>query len=259
MRRTHLLFLSTLLALFAIFSQGCKHVPTPVAGAPSATTTIASKKTQTTYTLTVVPESDHEFEKSELPPAGVAAPSPENFHGTDRKAAKISISSASTQTFSDVGALLDSGLFVKDATMLHHSPLISKAATSDRVSEEQHNVVVTGFLYASTKESDNDFHCIVGMAPNQTKRLVNVEVSGLPPSGADRARIKAARDQFKEFFGDHLPGAGKYTKFNPPIKVRIAGSIFFDVDHKAGKIGPMGFRPKTAWEIHPVTDIEFEP
>jgi len=30
------------------------------------------------------------------------------------------------------------------------------------------------------------------------------------------------------------------------------------VDHAAGVVGPQGMRPSTAWEIHPVTKIEFE-
>jgi hypothetical protein len=40
--------------------------------------------------------------------------------------------------------------------------------------------------------------------------------------------------------------------------VKVTGSLFFDVDHKAGSVGPTGMRPKTAWEIHPVSDIQFE-
>jgi hypothetical protein len=120
-------------------------------------------------------------------------------------------------------------------------------------------VVITGFLYASTKESDNDFHCIIGTAPGKPPQFVNVEVSGLPVSGPARVPLKAVRDAFIEFFGDDLPGSSGYTKFKTPIKVQITGSIFFDIDHKAGVVGPVGFRPKTAWEIHPVSEIVFEP
>lgn len=267
MRKVHLFLLSPVLALL-IATTACQHhgqsaagtapvVRSPITPAPS--TTITSKKTGANYDVFHSDEADHDFEKFELPPAGVAAPSPDNFHGTDRKTAKTSISSASETTFADVASLLNSKLFVKDSKMLQHNPPISKDASSGRVKEEEHNVVITGFLYASTKESDNDFHCIVGTAQGGTPRFVNVEVSGLPASGPDRQRLAAARAKFKEFFGDKLPSGKGYSKFNPPIKVRITGSIFFDVDHKAGVIGPQGFRPKTAWEIHPVTDIEFEP
>ncbi len=126
------------------------------------------------------------------------------------------------------------------------------------MAEERHNVVVTAFLYASAKESDNDFHCIIGTAPSQPRRFLNVEVSGLPLNGPFRAQLKTVRDKFKGFFGHDLP-THEYSKFDPPIPVRIAGSLFFDIDHPAGAVGPTRLKPTTAWEIHPVTDIEFEP
>lgn len=143
--------------------------------------------------------------------------------------------------------------------MIKRKPPILKTADSGRVAEEKHNVEVTGFLYAAKREADNDFHCIVGMAPGDPQRFLNIEVSGLPPPGPARDQIKSARDRFTKFFGTHVPGAGEYSKFHPPIKVRVTGSSFFNIDLKAGVIGPTGFRPKSAWEIHPVTDIEFEP
>ena len=221
--------------------------------------TFTSAKTRTTYTYVIVPHTEAKSPKFETVTPGLIAPGPEDFTGNDRKAAKTSLVNGSPANFVDVARLLRSPLFVADATMVKRNPPISKAASSDRIAEERHNVVVTGFLYASTRESDNDFHCIVGMATAQAPQYVNVEVSGLPVSGAFRPPIKAARDSFAKFFGEDLPTSADYSKFNPPIKVRITGSIFFDVDHKAGTIGPLGMRPKTAWEIHPVSEIVFEP
>jgi hypothetical protein len=264
MRRTILPFLAAVLILWGLVSPGCtsRRAPQPSVspGAPSAVapTRITSKKTARTFAYVRVADPDSEIEKFELPPGGLAAASPDNFHGTDRKAAKISISDGSTQTFSDLAALLDSSLFLPDDQMVNHDPPIPKTANSGRVEEEQHNVVVTAFLYASAKEPDNDFHCIVGTEPGQPPRFLNVEVTGLPLSGPFRAQLKTVRDKFKEFFGQDLPGKG-YSKFDPPIPVRISGSLFFDVDHPAGAVGPTGLKPTTAWEIHPVTDIEFEP
>ena len=55
-----------------------------------------------------------------------------------------------------------------------------------------------------------------------------------------------------------LPEDG-YDKYDPPIPVQIVGSLFFDVDHQPGEVGPVGMKPKTSWEIHPVSDIQFEP
>ena len=253
----------TCLALLGVALVGCRHqtvatataVPAPAGTAKHFT----SKKSNTTYAYVVVPQTDEKFEKFAVPTPGLAAPSPDNFRGTDRKAAKTSLASGSPEEFQDVAALLGSSLFVADGKMLEHKPPIPKDETSDRVAEERHNVVITGFLYASTKESDNDFHCIVGMDPQEPQQFLNVEVSGLPVSGPFRATLKTVREAFQDFFADDLPKGGGYTKFNPPIKVRITGSIFFDIDHKAGVIGPTGFRPKTAWEIHPVSEIVFEP
>jgi hypothetical protein len=252
------LLIAAAVAVLSIGSACRKQTPTATAPPPAAKRTFTSKS-GATYAIVTVPENDSKFERFEPPAVALGAPSPDNFHGTDRAAAKTSISTGPSKTFGDVGALLDSGLFVADSKMLKHKPPIPKDKTSDRVAEEQHNVVVTGFLYASTHESDNDFHCIVGMPPGQPQRFVNVELSGLPVSGPARAQLRTARTAFKDFFGDNLPAGSGYTKFDPPIKVKITGSIFFDVDHKAGVVGPQGMRPKTAWEIHPVTDIEFEP
>ena len=58
-----------------------------------------------------------------------------------------------------------------------------------------------------------------------------------------------------------LPHAEKrYVKFDPPIPVRVTGSLFWDIEHPPpNTVGPTDRRPKTAWEIHPVTKIEFEP
>ncbi len=123
-------------------------------------------------------------------------------------------------------------------------------------------VTVTAFLFASSRERDNDFHCIVGSDSSTPTRLMNVEVSGLPPSSSPfRGTLLTARNEFKAFFTANqnaLPTDG-YDKYAPPIPVQIVGSLFFDVDHQPGEVGPVGMRPRTSWEIHPVSDIRFEP
>ncbi len=181
----------------------------------------------------------------------------DNFAGTDRKAAKTSISTAQVETFSVVDDLLDS--LPDDSSMRSHTPPIPQTAGSDRVTEEQRNVSVTAFLYAVKSESDNDFHVIIGTDdPASSRRYMNVEISGLPPTGPARAPLKAVRDKFKAQFAN-APIGSSYHKFNPPIPVQVTGSIFFDMDHVGGTVGPSGMRPATAWEIHPVTDIDFTP
>jgi hypothetical protein len=231
-------------------------VGTAAAGTPIAPLQSPSGKT---YARLHTPKSDN-LEPVSIPvvPAG-AAPNVDNFNGTARKAAKLSIATGTVESFTDLGDVLDS--VIPDATMRGKN--ISKTADSGRLSPEEERVVtVTAFLYASSKESDNDFHCIMGRDPSQPARYMNVEVSALPPSGsASLAVIRAARNQFKVFFttnGDGLPTAG-YDKFNPPIPVKITGSLFFDVDHVPPAVGPTGMKPKSAWEIHPVSDLQFEP
>jgi hypothetical protein len=225
--------------------------------APSPkTAVIHSAKTGRTYTAVQLAEP--EVAREPIAPAvpGLAAPSKDNFRGTDRAGAKTSLVDGEAETFADVDALTSSGLLVADDQMLNHDPALTRQ-TDERVDEEDHNVVVTAFLYASKKEGDNDFHCIIGAAPDQTPVFFNVEVSGLS-QGQFRQQLKGVRDAFKTFFADQLPGSG-YSKFDPPIPVRITGSLFYDIDHKPGEVGPSGFKPTTAWEIHPVSAIEFEP
>jgi hypothetical protein len=185
----------------------------------------------------------------------------DNFTGTSRKAAKLSISSAAVKKFKDVKALVDS--FPTDAEMAKHKPKIGRDAKSDRVDEEKRNVRVAAFLYAASREDDNDFHLIVGTDP-QGKKLVcmTMEISGLPPKkAASFNAIKQARDDFKNLLNDKLPGTG-YHFYRPPIPITIGGSLFFDVAHATGgRPGPKDLRPSMpkVMEVHPVTEIAFRP
>jgi len=253
----------TLLVSFLFLATGCHRaaqapaptVTTPqVAGTPAPSFQSPSGKL---YARTRVgpADDDEPFIIRPVPPG--AAPNTDSFNGTARMAAKLSVASGTPQTFSDLGAVLDS--LIPDEQM--RAMNISKGADSGRLPEEQTAVAVTAFLYASSRESDNDFHCIVGLDPGQPARFMNVEVSALPPSSSPFfGALRAARDQFKAFFtagGDALPVRG-YDKYDPPIPIQVTGSLFFDVDHVPPAVGPVGMKPQTAWEIHPVSDIEFE-
>jgi len=180
------------------------------------------------------------------------------FAGTDRGDAKTSIAPGANEGHSTIAAVRST--LPTDAHMLGLG--ITKARDSPRTPDEQRNVTVGAVIYAISKESDNDFHLIAG-DPNcrDGSCRMNVEVSGLPPStSASYSTLKAVRDKFLAFFDGTDPGtSGGYDKFDPPISVTLTGSLFFDVDHKAGVVGPTGLRPDSAWEIHPVTDITFEP
>ena len=190
-------------------------------------------------------------------PSGVrarAVPS-DLFEGSDRRAAKLSIVSAPEKVFGSVQELITS--LLDDDDMRGRQPPISRARTSRRVVEERRNVAVTALLCAASREDDNDYHLIVcddPRAPAEDRHCLNVEVTGLPPSGSHRTRLKAARDEFVALVQGHTPGRS-YAFYDPPLPVQVAGSLFYDIRHPPGVVMPQKLRPATAWEIHPVTGI----
>jgi hypothetical protein len=185
----------------------------------------------------------------------------ETYRGTARKAAKIAIADAETEPFDDLRDLIQT--LPAEADMTAHQPPITTDRDSGRVDEERRNVRLRAFLYAASRESDNDFHLIVGRDPNAPPSMyMTMEISGLPPRrSADFTRLKSARGACKAFFGDDLPGAS-YDFYDPPIPVEIQGSLFFDMSHATGpRPGPQSLRQDmpTIWEIHPISEIVFEP
>jgi hypothetical protein len=148
----------------------------------------------------------------------------DNYDGTDRKAAKLSKATGAVKAFSDLKDLIAS--LAPESSMIKHKPKIPKTATSGRVKEEQQNVSVSAFLYASSREGDNDFHLIVGRDQKSTPEMyMTMEVSGLPPKtnpAFDYTDLNAARKVFKEFFGAKLPGAG-YDFYDPRFRSRLKG------------------------------------
>jgi hypothetical protein len=191
------------------------------------------------------------------------APTGDNFEGTARKAAKLSIANAKTEKFTDLKNLIKS--LTPDDEMRDHAPKIGTGAKSGRVEEEQRNVRVNAFIYAASRESDNDFHLIIGRDPNKTPEMyMTMELSGLPPSSsASFAKLNAARDAYKTFYnenlGGNLPGL-KYSFYDPPIPVTIDGSLFFDMSHAKGQApGPKSLKSRmpTIWEVHPIIKMVF--
>lgn len=193
-----------------------------------------------------------------------AAAGPDNFAGTARKAVKISLlDGVDAETFASTSALIET--LPPDSTMTNHVPPINQGPTSRRVEEERRVAIVSGFLYAAKKESDNDFHLIFGGDPNgaDDPNYFTAEITGLPESGPFRARLTAARDQFKAFFASgggtgKLPGM-KYVLFDPPVPVTIKGPLFYDTEHAGGVVGPSCCKAQHAWEIHPIEEIIFDP
>jgi hypothetical protein len=195
--------------------------------------------------------------------AGLAVPAPaptdNNFRGKARKAAKLSIANATMETFDDVSKLINT---LERHSIMKNHPDISNDRDNDRVAQERRNVRVTAFLYAASREDDNDYHLIIGRDPEKSERYMTVEISGLPPTSSPAfQRLNEARDAYFEFFGDGLPGPS-YDFYDPPIPVEIEGSLFFDFSHATGsRPGPSQLRPRmpVVWEIHPITKIVLEP
>lgn len=192
--------------------------------------------------------------------AAPAAPAGDTFKGTSRKAAKLSIVAGTPDAFDDLKKLIDD--LPPDKTMTKHVPPITTKSTSDRVIEEKRNVLVQAFLYAASREDDNDFHLILGRDPKKAPMYLTVELSGLPPKSSKHfKRLKKTRDDYKAFFSANVPGM-TYDFYDPPIPVEVQGSLFFDMSHaKGSKPGPKSLSNKipTIWEIHPISKIVFEP
>lgn len=185
----------------------------------------------------------------------------DDFAGTARMAAKLSIADAPAENFETVAAVI--ATLPAKSDMVNHDPRIRDDRESERVVEEERNVRLSAFLYAASRENDNDFHLIVGQNPQgQEEVYMTMEVSGLPQASADTfAKLKSARDSFQGFFGDKTPGA-TYDFYDPPIPIRVEGSLFFDMSHAHGQSpGPPTLHPHmpVIWEVHPISGIEFEP
>lgn len=174
------------------------------------------------------------------------------FRGTDRKGPKTSVPAGSIQTFATIEALIAS--LPDDDDMLNHTPPLERD-TDVRLTEERRNVRVTAWIYAIKWEHDQDWHVILGTGPSDsTPTYLNAEVSGLPaPAASPYNKLKKVREQLAELFDYDLPSSG-YWEYEP-VPVVVEGALFYDIDHAPGTVGPASTRPKTAWEIHPITKL----
>lgn len=232
---------------------------------PGGKRTLAAPGTAPAYRIlrtTQVDPYDKPVSRRAIAAVGAPAAAPgDGFRGNSRKAAKLSIVAGKPDEFDDLKKLIK-GL-PDDAGMADHHPPITTTPDSDRVTKEKRNVRVNAFLYAASREDDNDFHLIIGRNPKRSPSMyMTVELSGLPPKSSKHFnRLSKTRDAYKTFFAANLPGA-TYDFYDPPIPVTVEGSLFFDMSHAHGsKPGPSSLRKDipTIWEIHPISKIEFEP
>ncbi|HEX2059331.1 MAG TPA: hypothetical protein VHK90_01190 [Thermoanaerobaculia bacterium] len=188
----------------------------------------------------------------------------DNFKGKSRKASKLSLADAKMEKFADLADLIAS--LPKDKVMA--AKKIPTDAKSKRVPEENRNVRVEAWIYAASVEDDNDFHLILGRDPDGggTPVYMTMELSGLPATNAkSHPALSKARDAFKKFFRkffeNNLPGKS-YDFYDPPIRVQVEGSLFFDATHaKGSKPGPKSLRKDipTVWEVHPISKMKLFP
>jgi len=71
--------------------------------------------------------------------------------------------------------------------------------------------------------------------------------------------LSSARKDFKGFFGINNCKTGVAYIFCTPVEIEFAGSLFFnksEYDNKSD-IGFNNVKPKTYWEIHPITKIKY--
>jgi hypothetical protein len=187
-------------------------------------------------------------------PASFVEPDDDTFtvRQHHRGRAKTSFANAALEIFPDIRSLI---VTLPDDDEM--TALTKKDWDFDRINLEQRNVRVTGFLFAITKESDNDFHLIIDDDGNiEDGAKINVEITGIPTEGPDIEALRQVRAAFKAQFNGSPPTMYR-PFFDPPLRVVIEGSLFFDRDHPAGAVGPQGYRPASAWEIHPVRSIQF--
>jgi hypothetical protein len=192
-----------------------------------------------------------------LTAAGPADQIEARFRGKDRKGPKTSVADAPVEQFADLNALIAT-LPSDDDMRDHHQPPL-ETDSNTRVSEERRNVRVRAWIYAIKYEIDQDWHVILGTDPAQTaKTYFNAEVSGLPNKNAAAfPKLLQVRQSLAAILDEDLPGVGGYHSYaDDPIPVMVEGSLFYDIDHAAGVVGPAGRRPKTAWEIHPITGLQ---
>jgi len=212
----------------------------------------------------VIPTDERgENEVEELePPApallkSAAVPAKDAFHGTARRVAKTNIFKGDPKSFDSISALR--AWLPSDDVMAALD--IGRGPAVNRVAQEQFNVTVPAFIYAFRKESDHDYHVIFGDAPGTADaKYLNGEVSGIPVAGTDENRnsLWDVRREFKQKFDLGDDGPDSYDRLPSPVPVRVTGSLFWDVEHPPPHtVGPSFASPKTAWEIHPISSIEW--
>lgn len=186
------------------------------------------------------------------------------YAGCARRIAKVSLvpeAEAATELYTSIADFKRNALdanHMLDAFMRNGiEPRLRTGANHDRHPSERRNVAIDVLLYAVKHEPDNDYHLIVGdPGCKRSECFFNIEVSGLPlGSHPDFGALQKTQGDFEAFIS-HASVDGSYHYWNDPPRARVSGSLFYDISHPPGDVGPKGMQPWTAWEIHPVRTIE---
>ncbi len=168
-----------------------------------------------------------------------------------REPAKTTVAIAPTEAFASLHALLAS-LPPDEEMRPEHREL---RRIGGRVPVEDRNVAVEAWVYAAAREPDGDYHLMLGDGPVRPTEFMTAEITRVPAKSGDASGLGAVRAQFHAIFG-RLYGLGFYKRITPPRHVRVTGSLFYDIDHRPGHVGPRDAAPTTAWAIHPLTSLE---
>jgi hypothetical protein len=174
--------------------------------------------------------------------------------GHTRMTARTSVSAAPTETFKSLDELL--AALPSDEKMRQHDPPISRAPSSGRVAEEERNVTVDTFLHAAKRNMSNDFNLILGGGTAQARRpCLSAKISALPKKGRFNNVLKPVRKEFEQLFQNKPVPGSRWTFYDPPIPVQVSGSLFYNILHLPGTVGPRDMATDSSWEIRPITRI----
>jgi hypothetical protein len=189
-------------------------------------------------------------------PAAARGPASEIFPPTSYRAvAKTSFAAGAARNFTSIPALF--GPLPTDAAMTQQFPALVRRTgnTSPRVELEKRNVKVPAWIYWIARETDHDFHIILGSTSQFGTATVfmNSEVSGLPSDNPTRSPFPQRRTGIRAILANHENANGLFVT---PVPVTVTGSLFWDGEHRSpNTVGPEGLQPSKAWEIHPIKQL----
>jgi hypothetical protein len=187
-----------------------------------------------------------------------------DFDGSYRKIVKYTPSKKSLEIIDDAG-LFFTQLASTQTEMCNKRNSLPVASRS--IKENRNVQFKTVYLYTFKRQSDEDYHVIFGTTNNiSTAKFFNAEISGLSPVGTyGYDKLLKVRTDFETYFHVNNTCRNSYYKNDfrkHPIKICLSGSLFYDGEHckHYQDNGPQNWKTmevKVAWEIHPITGIEF--